>query len=282
MKIKQLYPSIRFIIFLLILSCSSENNNRSDIIPDSPNTIKYVSRITSVGFHQKYGYDSDTLIYNNKRLTKALFYGCSGMIHQFEYGTNGKIVTHFIVNGSSISYDLETDISILKNTSIKKITHTYNSQNKLIKTEEFSKSQFTNDTYESQNSYQFEYDSQGRIYRVLYLGNKGYSFTVGVDKFDNKGNVILDFEGNSYEYDSNPNPMYILFEKFGLYYIQSCSSLESNNLFLTPNNLIKFYDDKNKLGCFTAMYTYDNEGYPKSSYHRNCGNGEYDTEFYEY
>lgn len=269
------------ITFLIFNSCSSDDNNDE---PNNglPNTIKLISKINSIGFHQQYGYDSDTLVYQNGKLTKALFYQCSGQIHQFEYGSNGKISEHYITNGGSFNYDLNIDISGIDNQYITKIIHTYNSQNQLTKTEEYKKNGTVGSNYEYDNEYNFDYDSQNRIYRIQYSDIYGDNFTEGVDGFDNNGNMILDTDGYTYEYDNNPNPMYILFNEFGLYFLESCSSLETNNLFLTPNNLTKSFDENGQEGCFKATYTYDSDGYPESAYFRNCGNGEFDTENFEY
>ncbi|WP_438423021.1 hypothetical protein [Aquimarina macrocephali] len=250
------------ILFLIILlyACSSDNNNETPETnnPDTPpitGTTKLIKQVVSQKFEQEHnGYYPDQFVYTDEKLVKALFYGCSGTMYQFEYGSNGKIETYYHKSGFHPE-DLSTDISGVEFVIVGTIK--YDSQNRVI--EQSDSRGFKID---------IEYDQNSRISKMLVKEDELRApISLVVEEFDKNGNPIK-INSDTCNYDDKVNPMYVLFNEFGIFYLQTCNSLDNLNTrsyFNSPSNPKEHFED-GKL-TFSAIYEYDQDGYPtKATY----------------
>lgn len=261
-------------VALSVLGCSSSDNNPED--NNNGNNTEYATKLLKssrqVGFHDLYGYDSDTLIYSNGRLERALFFGCSGTMYQFEYGGNGKVSTYYTGSGYETS-DLEVDIS---ETAFERTELEYDTNNRLV-----GQTTYLNSSNEFRSEFQFFYDDDNRINLVIYTDEFGQE-SAQVNEFDENGNMLSSVSGYSVEYDENPNPFYVLFQEYGILLMESCTSLESRVAYhLSPNNALKIFNSNSEL-VFSVQLFHDSDGYPISGNYNDFGNNVSDTEHFTY
>ena len=268
---KNTFLTLLVLCQILLTSCGS--NNEDDPTENLPDVEKLIKQITVQNPEFPDFYNPDKFIYENNKLVKAWFYGCSGALYEFEYGSNGKISTVYSQN--SVSY---SDI----NTSIKstgEITkHIYDNQENLIS--------ITDDTGKLLGS--FDYDSNGRLFKIQEMNNgldNGKLGTAIFSNFDSNDNPLKMNFGLSYTYDDKVNPIYVLFKKYGFFNVEMCNSFEEIRIFyVSPNNVKEIIDtDDNNEIIFSAIYSYDSDGYPTSnSFTSKSGSDHSDVENYEY
>lgn len=261
------------VLLCLILLTSCGSSNEDDPTENLPDVEKLITQVTSQRWQQEYPnyYNPDKFIYENGKLTKAWFYGCSGALYEFEYGVNNKIST--IYRGGSGSYaDINTSIK-----STGQITkHIYDTQDNLIS--------ITDDTGKILAS--LDYDSNGKLIKVDVKDfSIGKLETFLYTDFDNNGNPTKNSAGFTYSYDERVNPIYVLYKKFGFFNIEMCNSLDERRVFyISPNNVKEIIDnDNNDEIIFSAIYSYNSDGYPTSnSFSSKSGSDHSDVEVYSY
>jgi len=243
---------------IIYASCSSNDDNQ---VNNNQNIeVQFLTTIRSDDFHDQFDYDSDTLVYENNRLTKALFFQCSGALYQFKYNSNGKVSLFYRAQGMNTS-DLNTDFST--SNTVSRTEFTYDANQRLERLENF-RPNISTGIYELEHSEVFEYDSQNRIYRITYTDD--FTTDVGlVSQFDSNGNMISDEDGYIFEYDNSQNPFYVLFQEFGIRNIESCSLLEVQYQYhLSPNNLKRVTNSSGNVEFLTS-YNVNSQNYPVSS-----------------
>lgn len=241
-----------------MFGCSEdETTNGTNNI--SPTDNKYLVSARTNNFHDEFGYDSDTLIYNNGKLFKALFFKCSGALYQFEYNSFGK-VSKFYTIGIADYTDLNTDLSSINSNVITGI-YNYNSNQKIIRIDYFYPNNINNgDLYKS---LLYDYDVQGRMNKTTYIDDFT-SFISLATEFDSNGNAIK-INGDSFMFDGSVNPFYVLYEEFGITGLDTCTAFDQNTrLFINPNNIETIIDSDGDI-YFSNFYTSDEENYPTSS-----------------
>lgn len=257
-----------FLFLFFLTSCS---NNEENLLDDSSDKIeKLIKQIEVQNPDYPNYYNQDTFIYENNRLVKAWFYGCSGVLYEFEYGSNGKISTVYSQN--QVSYS-DIGISIKNSGSI--IKQTYDVNDKLTSLTDASGKVVAS----------LDYDSEGRLYKIDIK-----DFLIGkpdvyiYSSFDSNGNPLKDNFESTFSYDNNVNPIYILFSKFGFFNVEMCNSLDkSRGFYISPNNVKEVISDINNEIIFSASYSYDSDGYPISnSYSSSRGSYTSNVEDYKY
>jgi YD repeat-containing protein len=257
---------------IVLLSCSNSDDENS-MEENSTNVEKLITQLTSQRWQQEHSnfYNPDKFIYENEKLVKAWFYGCSGALYEFEYGTNGKIST--VYRKGSISH---SDISISIKDVGEKRNHIYDNKNNLIT--------ITDDSEKVLAS--LDYDSDGRLIKVdvkdLSIAKPD---TFLYSDFDNNGNPQKNNAGFEYSYDDKVNPIYILFKKYGFFNVEMCNSFDDRRLFyVSPSNVQEIIDtEENNEVIFSAIYTYDSDGYPTTnSFNSKLGIDHSDVESYNY
>ncbi|TXD53599.1 MULTISPECIES: RHS repeat domain-containing protein [unclassified Polaribacter] len=242
------------VLLCLTLLTSCGGNNEEDNLGDLPNVEKLITQVTVQNPEFPDYYNPDTFIYENGKLIKAWFYGQSGALSEFEYGANGKIET--VYQKESVSYS-DIDISIKTTGQITK--QIYNGDGNLIS--------ITDNAGKVLCS--LDYDSSGRFYKVDvkdYLIGKQETYIYS--DFDTNGNPRKMNDPVTITYDNKVNPIYILFKKFGLFNVEMGNSLEGSRsgLYFSPNNIKEIIDaDDSSEIFFSAIYSYDSDGYPISS-----------------
>lgn len=259
------------LLAVFFTSCNSDAPSDSNTEPIDDFPVKLLMSSRSEEFHDLYEYDSDTLVYNNGRLEKALFFSCSGLMYQFEYGDNNKIKTYYYGGGYNYE-DLQTNLSQLA--YINKAELIYDTNDRLVKKEVYISSELV-------HTLNFSYDALNRLYLTTYSDDYEVSESEIVE-FDDKGNMTQDEAGYKFVYDQNPNPFYILFKEFGAYLIESCTSLEVKyGYHLSPNNLLKVYNSDGDL-IYSNDLEYDEDGYPLYSRYNDKNNNSSGSEMFNY
>ncbi|MCD8427898.1 RHS repeat domain-containing protein [Tenacibaculum finnmarkense] len=268
---KKIVLSNLFICLILLTSCGG--NNENNLIENPQSVKKLIKQITIQNPKYPDYYNSDQFIYENGKLIKAWFYGCSGGLYEFEYGSNGKISIVYKKYGVSYS-----DIGISIKTSGEITKHLYNDEDNLITV--------TDDLGVTLAS--LDYDSNGRLYKINKIDNKfanGSLGTVIFSDFDDNNNPINTNFDLKYSYDNKVNPIYTLFKEFGFFNIEMCNSLDERRVFyISPNNVKEIIrTNKNNKIIFSSIYSYDADDYPTSnSFIYNDGVSYSRTEKFEY
>ncbi|GAA3632152.1 membrane lipoprotein lipid attachment site-containing protein [Flavivirga jejuensis] len=247
------------VLTLILTACSSSDETNN---PDNPSTgtTKFIKQMVSKKYQQEHGgYFPDQFVYNNDRLVKALIYGCSGMLYQFKYGTNNKIETYYRKSGFNPE-DLLIDIPKEDFNVVGSIK--YDNQDRVIEQEESNVSMGVRTVLKIN----IEYDQNNRISKLLVIEYEGGpTISLIVEEFDENNNPIKTNIG-SYNYDDKANPLYPLFQKFGLFHIETCNSLDVKGLFMSLNNVKEAYNE-DSTQIFSAIYEYDQDEYPtKATY----------------
>tara|TARA_R110002072_G_scaffold280949_2_gene443404 strand:- start:85 stop:891 length:807 start_codon:yes stop_codon:yes gene_type:complete len=267
---KKIVLSNLLICLILLTSCGG--NNENDLIENPQSIKKLIKQVTIQNPKYPDYYNSDKFFYENGKLIKAWFYGCSGTLYEFEYGENGKIET--IYKGGA-SFD-NIDVSIKGTGQITK--HIYNSEDNLISITDVAGKLIAS----------LDYDSSGRLYKIDGKSNEsdiGRLETAVFSDFDSNGNPINTNFNLKYSYDDKVNPIYTLFKEFGFFNIEMCNSLDERRVFyISPNNVKEIIrtNENNKI-IFSSIYSYDTDDYPVSnSFNYNDGVSYSRSESFEY
>ena len=294
---KRLYLVILYTIGIFFISCSSDNDNSSEIPEIKRKYIKSVNQLDAPDP------DRDELF-------------------EYNQGFIIRVKTYNTLNGS-YQYDSEGKL-ISKSFGRELYTYQYDDQNRMIRENKVGTNDYIELTYEPGKvttkqfselrngegdiigdvlgTREFQIDVQGRIIKmreISILANTEFgederrNVEYAKYEYDAKGNIIKRISklyGDSNEsitnlnYDDKINPYYIAFEKYyeSAYYIEFFTGLRltSSTYGLTPNNIIN-YTVINIIN--NTVIEYDEDNYPKS-WQRFYGNGEaYDAEqIFEY
>ncbi|QOD60668.1 hypothetical protein H9I45_15210 [Polaribacter haliotis] len=267
---KKIFLFTLLLCLILFNSCGSSDED-NEMVENLPDVEKLITQITSKEGQKSSFYNPDKFIYENGKLVKAWFYGCSGALYEFEYGSNGKISTVYSQNSVSYS-DINTSIKSTGNI-IKQI---YDSNDRLISLTDSSGKVLASLDYNSEGVF-----NKIDIKDLIIAKPDTYIFT----NFDTNGNPVKNNFGFTYSYDDKINPIYVLFTQFGFFNIEMCNSLDERRVFyISPNNVKEIIDnDNNDEVIFSAIYTYDSDGYPISnSYNSKSGGNNSDVENFSY
>ncbi|WP_299676499.1 hypothetical protein [uncultured Tenacibaculum sp.] len=259
------------VLTLFVVSCSNnEEQPESDNEPPISSKEKLISKITNHYYQDLHSsYKPDTLVYQNGRLVKAWFYGVSGTMYEFEYGSNDKIqvvYSRYNTPYNEIGNSIATE-------NYKNRTCYYDASNKLIR-----------QVFEDGREITIDYDSEDRATKIqgdISLIDNGL---VTFSDFDTNGNPQKNSYNYAVSYDDKANPVYVLFKKFGFFNIEMGNSLDDKRAFyISPNNVTQsIRTSNNNENIFSSIYTYDSEGYPISSNYLIAVFPEPRTEIFEY
>ena len=206
------------VVLCLILLTSCGSSNEDDPIDNQPEKVeKLIKQITVQNPEFPDFYNPDKFIYENNKLVKAWFYGCSGGLYEFEYGSNGKISTvysKYSVRYSDINTSIKSTGSIIK--------QVYDPNDRLISLTDSSGKVLASLDYNSEGVF-----NKIQIKNLITSKSDTYIFT----NFDTNGNPVKNNFGFTYSYDDKVNPIYTLFTKFGFFNIEMCNSLDDRSLF---------------------------------------------------
>jgi YD repeat-containing protein len=242
--------TLKTILAIIILSLFTISCSKEEI--QTPNTAVYlISKISyTANQNTKFFYDE-----NNKLINEESLYSDGSVIKTtFDYNSKGKIV-------QTLSKPIAG-----KNTSIEKLTYTYDAQDRLIEKKLFTTTTSFPDefTYDSKGIYSY---SPNNVEVKYVYANSNFAYTREIYESNPPANYltskryrnisiadpngILDWT-STYEYDDKKNPL---------------SNLPDEYVFLqkTKNNQTKRTTPEFSPSVETKTYEYNQEGYPTKS-----------------
>jgi len=250
-------------IFLLILGCETEDNPTPN--PDADiseyrkiKEIHTISSLNGVPFEnivQKFEYRDE----KPYQITYAID-STYGRVYQFEYNSQNKIKTIYLITSEEISAEtaqpIQAGMDISGADSLFSVTRYSYDNNNLVRIS-------TEGTQHTLN-YHVENDN-GRIVSMelesipfnndIIFRNLGYKYNSNENIYEIQGTTEDEVVVNEYEYDENINPFHSYYENFGFVNVRTEGVRDGFASFISPNNIIS---------DFTEII-YDNRGYPIES-----------------
>lgn len=256
------------LLLFLIIACS-DSSDSDDVIEDLPSTSYLISTIERLNAPN---WDNgDYFIYEDDKLTASYLQGCTYSTQFYYLNELGKI--NRIDHGQGVGPRDESFDQELFNQNKTEETYEYDGSGRLV-SKTFGNFKST-----------FQYDAEGRLILVdeydleseYYV--ESFSYTYDGDKI-NKIVQNYYYADSVYEYtfefDDKINPLYYLFENYGLIYLETCYGLDYNSPpsdgVFSKYNVTKMYE--NGVLVYSCDITYDEKDRPIRYNYQEVEKGE--------
>lgn len=258
-------------VFGLIIAFVSCNSNDDQVNPVE-NISKKLKSIKTSTSGTIYEYGENNLVKREK-----FNYGNDGIVGTTDYIYNSKSQ---IIETKQQNKNKEPDgtfKSFFVNTS-------YQYSNELL-TSSVESSGYLEEIGRNQVKSKYEYNNGNLVKKIEEITDTYNNFYNIHTFYTYENNKLVsteskNFENGSYtegskiinfKYDSQVNPVYILFP----------TSYVKINEFINTNNIISYFDNKNPNTSYDAVITYDKDNFPEKIF-RSYGNGSKSEYLYEY
>ena len=257
-----------FWICLTISCAKKDDNDQNDNNNQSNGGL--ISRIEN---DAPPSYDQgDNFYYENDKLQFLDVDNCSGLKYYFVYGNNGKVSKVYPFQDSNF------DIS---HVDIQQITSNNTPVDYIYENGTLNRFEINGNPYKY-----FSYYKDGKLKEFEYPNNSKYIFEYTNNKVSKITSISL-YSGNiviyTFDFDDKINPIYKVFNQFGIFDVEICRSLEEMMMFrhlpVFTNNIERVYRDNELI--MSATYQYFESNYPERVI-TNEEDGDQFSEFFTY